>query len=325
MSHGNSLPIRPVLGFDIGGTQIKAAVVSSEGVILAACRTATPPNLPEFGTALTQLTQALQVRDAGISAVGIGCKGIIDSATTEVLALPGGLHYLEGRRLSDVITPIIEMACPFAADNDARVALEGERRWGAARGRKNVLMLTLGTGVGGAVLIDGRILRGTGSAAGHAGHITVDAHGVECICGNRGCLETVFSARAIESAAFAAIHRGVVTQLHNLTSRPPTCAEVFECARQGDAVARDIVQHAILLLGGALAGLVHVLDPEVVILGGEVAESGDLLFSLIQRELDWRTKTLLRRSVPVIKRQVADPSGVLGAAALALDAAARVS
>jgi glucokinase len=322
MSHENDLPARPVLGLDIGGTQIKAAVVSAQGEILAAHRAPTPSALSEFRTVLAQLIQDLQVSQSEISGVGIGCKGIIDPTTTEVLALPGGLHYLERRRLSEIITPLLREACPFAADNDARVALEGERRWGAARGRENVLMLTLGTGVGGAILVDGRILRGAGGAAGHAGHLTVDPDGVECICGNRGCLETVFSARAIESAAFAAIHRGVATELHNLPSRPPTCADVFECARRGDGVATDIVQHAILLLGGAMAGLLHVLDPDVVILGGQIAESGDMLFSTIQRELDWRTKTLLRRSVPVVKSEVADPSGVLGAAALAFDAVA---
>jgi glucokinase len=322
MSHENNLRVKPVLGFDIGGTQIKAAVVAAEGKILTAHRIPTPSSLTEFCNAMKQLIQNLHLPESGISGVGIGCKGIISPATTEVLALPGGLHYLEGRRLNELITPLLEAPYPFAADNDARVALEGERRWGAARGRENVLMLTLGTGVGGAILVDGKILRGAGGAAGHAGHLTVESDGVECICGNRGCLETAFSARAIESAAFAAIHRGVATELHNLTARPPTCADVFECARRGDVVARDIVQHAILLLGGAVAGLVHVLDPEIVILGGQIAESGELLFSMIQRELDWRTKTLLRRSVPVVKSELADPSGVLGAAALAFDAVA---
>jgi glucokinase len=322
MSHKKHLPVQPVLGLDIGGTQIKAAVVTAEGQILAAHRTLTPSSLTDFCEVLAQLIQDLHVHKPAISGVGIGCKGIISPATTEVLALPGGLHYLEGRRLSEIVAPLLGAPCAFAADNDARVALEGERRWGAARGRKNVLMLTLGTGVGGAILANGKILRGSGGAAGHAGHLTLDPNGLECICGNRGCLETVFSARAIESAAFAAIHRGVATALHNVSARPPTCADVFECAWHGDAVARDIVQHAVLLLAGAVAGLVHVLDPEVVILGGQIAESGDQLLSIIQQELDWRTKTLLRRSVPVIKSEVADPSGVLGAAALAFDAVA---
>jgi glucokinase len=323
MLHTDNLHARAVLGLDIGGTQIKAAVVSAEGKILKARRAPTPSTFPEFCSSLGNLVQDLRLSGSAISGVGIGCKGILDPATTELLALPGDLHYLEGRRLDEIIMPLLPALCPCAADNDARVALEGERRWGAARGRKNVLMLTLGTGVGGAILVDGRILRGAGGVAGHAGHLTVDPDGPLCICGNRGCLETAFSARAIESEAFAAIHRGVATQLHGINSRPPSCAEVFECARQGDEVARNIIERGAAVLASALAGLVHVLDPEVVILGGQIAESSDLLLSMIQREVDWRTKTLLRRRVPVVKSEVADPSGVLGAAALALDATAR--
>lgn len=311
---------RAVLGLDIGGTEIKAAVVSSEGKILQAHRAPTPSAIPDFCNTLANLVQ--QFRTFDISGIGIGCKGIVDPATTEIVALPGDMHYLEGRRLDKMIQPLLGPGCPIAADNDARVALEGECRWGAARGRKYVLMLTLGTGVGGAVLADGKILRGAGGVAGHAGHLTIDPDGSLCICGNRGCLETVFSARAIENEAFAAVHRGVPTQLRAVKCSPPSCAEVFQCAREGDEVARSIIERGAVALGSAVAGLLHVLDPEIVILGGQIAESADMLLGIIQTELDWRTSTLLRRRVPVVKFEVADPSGVLGAAALALDAVA---
>lgn len=309
------------LGIDIGGTQIKAAAVDAQGKILASGRTPTPYSLPEFRRALPNLIEDLHSGGIDICGAGIGCKGIIDPATTEVLALPGDLHYLEGHRLNEMMAPLLPPGCTIAADNDARVALEGERRWGAARSRQDVLMLTLGTGVGGAILAGGQLLRGAGGAAGHAGHLTVNPDGPVCICGNRGCLETAFSARAIENEAFAAIHRGLATQLRSTNSHPPSCAEVFDCARRGDAIAKDIIDRAGRQLAAAIAGLVHVLDPEIIILGGQIAESGDMLFGLVQRELDWRTKTLLRRSVPVVRSQVADPSGVLGAAALAFDAA----
>jgi glucokinase len=322
MPHTENVSSRTVLGLDIGGTQMKVAIVSAEGRILQARRAPTPFALADFETTLANLVQDFHSDCSEISGVGIGCKGIVDPATTGVLALPGDLHYLEGRRLDAIVRPLMRAACTVAADNDARVALEGERRWGAARGRSQVVMLTLGTGVGGAVLVDGKILRGAGGVAGHAGHLTVDPDGPLCICGNRGCLETVFSARAIESEAFAAIHRGVATALRNPKSNPPTCDEVFECARRGDQVALGIVQRGGVILGSAIASLLHLFDPETVILGGQIAESADVLLGVIQREVDWRTKTLLRRRVPVIKSQVADPSGVLGAAALVLDAIA---
>jgi glucokinase len=149
----------------------------------------------------------------------------------------------------------------------------------------------------------------------------MDPDGPLCICGNRGCLETLFSARAIESEAFAALHRGVETRLAAGQSKVPTCAEVFELAQQGDAVAADIVQRATNVLGAALAGLAHVLDPEVIILGGQISAAGDaLLLEPLRKDVGWRARCLLRRDVPVVRSKLVDPSGVIGAAALALEA-----
>jgi glucokinase len=251
------------LGLDIGGTEIKAAVVNGKGDIIASHRASTPVTMFAFEETIKTLSGQLHLGKANIRGVGVGCKGIIDPHTTEVLALPGELNYLQGRRLSEILGPLVPSSCPVAADNDARVALIGEHQWGTARGRQNAIMLTLGTGVGGAILSDGKIMRGAGGVAGHLGHVTVDPNGALCICGNRGCLETVFSARAIEAEVFAAIHRGVKTQLHGMSSRPPTCSEVFDCAQKGDEVARIVVERATLVLGSAIAGLIHILDPEI--------------------------------------------------------------
>jgi glucokinase len=311
-----------VLGLDIGGTEIKAALVNGKGNILASHRSPTPRTLREIRYSLRLLIGKFRLAAKEIRAVGIGCKGIIDPETTEVLALPGDLHYLEGQKLNALIVPAVPTSCPVAADNDARVALVGEHQWGAARGRQNAIMLTLGTGVGGAILADGKILRGAGGVAGHLGHLTVQPDGPVCICGSRGCLETIFSARALEAEAFAAMHLGVKSRLFNSQLRPPSCEEVFDCARKGDKIARLVVERAVTVLGGAIAGLVHAFDPEIVILGGQITRAGDLLFAPVQHEVNWRTKTLLRRKVPVVKAQVADPSGVVGAAALAIESIA---
>ncbi|HET7212082.1 MAG TPA: ROK family protein [Terriglobia bacterium] len=314
-----SSPPWNVLGLDVGGTEIKAALVNSKGDIITSHRASTPATLTAFQETIRTLAAKLRLSEVSIRGAGIGCKGIVDPHTTEVLALPGDLNYLEGRRLSELIAPIVNASCPVAADNDARVALIGEHVWGAAKGRQYAMMLTLGTGVGGAVLADGKIMRGTGGVAGHLGHITIDPNGALCICGNRGCLETVFSARAIEAEAFAAIHRGIRTLLQDMKS-PPNCGDIFECARKGDEVARIIIERATLVLGSAIAGLVHVLDPEIVILGGQISRAGDFLLDPIQREVDRRTRYLLRRQVPIVRAQIAEPSGVVGAAALAIEA-----
>jgi len=296
---------------DIGGTQIKAARVNGKGEITESLRITAPGDLAGFRKEAAAIVAAL---GAGAPAIGIGCKGIIESGTTRVAVLPGTLHYLEGQLLSELFAGAGEVR----ADNDARVALLGECRWGAARNRQHVLMLTLGTGVGGGVLSGGRVLRGAGGVGGHLGHLTINPDGELCICGNRGCLETVFSSRAIESAAASAIHRGVDSKLLEL-EQPPSCEQVFAAARAGDAVAADIVARATHVLAAAIAGLALAFDPEVVILGGQIADAGALLFDPLRAGISGRTRAMLRRELPVVRAELSGASGVCGAAALAME------
>ena len=309
-----------LIGLDIGGTQIKGACVDESGSVVQTGRVNTPRSLNEFRGAVCGLVEALIATHPNIRAVGIGCKGLINPRTSRVEALPGTLHYLEGQVLAEMVAPALPTGTMSVTDNDARVSLAGEMAWGAARECRNALMLTLGTGVGGAILSDGRILRGATGAAGHIGHLTVDPEGTLCICGNRGCLETVFSARATESQAFGAIHRGMDSRLLAHGSKIPSCAEVFDLARQGDEVAGDIVRKATKMLGAAIAGLAFVLDPEKVILGGQISEAGDVLLEPLREEITWRTRPFLRREIGIVRSQLVDPSGVIGAAALAQEA-----
>jgi glucokinase len=304
------------LGFDIGGTRLKAGRVDESGQILALRTVATPETLAALKAVVGDLLGELQAGSEPLR-VGVGCRGIVDPETTRVEALPGPAAFLEGALLRD----LFPAAARLAADNDARVAMAGEMAWGAARGCRHALMLTLGTGVGGAVLTDGRLVHGAGNVAGHLGHVTVDPDGPRCICGNRGCLETYFSARAIEAEAFAAAHRGcetVLVQRYQESGGRLTCEEVFAAAGAGDGLALDIVRRAVRVLGGTIAGLVHALDPEVVILGGQISLAGEILFGGVRTEVWARTRRLLRREVPVVPSQVEDPSGVAGAAAMVM-------
>ena len=308
-----------VLGIDIGGNQIRAGMVDPEGAILASRTIPTPADLDTFLPSLQDAIRWLVESTELPSGVGVGCKGMIDPDTTRIETLRGPLHFLQGLRIVDLVGLPLEV--PVFADNDARVALAGEMVWGAARGRENVLMLTLGNGVGGAALVNGRVLRGHSGVAGNMGHLTVDPHGAICSCGNRGCLETVFSARAIEADARAAVHRGcdsVLTQLFRQQPQLASCRTVFQAAREGDEVALAIVSSAIYKLGAALAGLLHIFDPEIVILGGHVADAGTDLLVPLQDEVWNRSRGLLGRDVPIVEQQVADKSGIIGAAGLVM-------
>jgi glucokinase len=170
---------------------------------------------------------------------------------------------------------------------------------------------------------EGQLLRGARGVAGHIGHLTIEADGAPCFCGNRGCLETVFSARAIEAEAMRAIHLGCETALRGGwdntrgdTSAGPDCRAVFEAAAQGDEVARLIRDQAVHKLAAAVAGLLHVFDPEVVIVGGEISAAGEALFAPLRQGIAWRTARLIGRTVPLVPPQVVDRSGIIGAAAL---------
>lgn len=306
------------LGIDIGGTNLKAGIVSGDGRILFSAAVPTPTNLTDFSAALGGLTNELAVKVDKIEGVGIGCKGIVDPHTTEVQICPGTFSFLENKSLKDFVRGSFAKEIPVAADNDARAALVGETVWGAARDKKNVLMFTLGTGLGGAILAEGKIIRGASGVAGHLGHVTIDPRGALCICGSRGCLETVFSAGAIEAAALHAIHRGcesILTERFAANYQRLTCRDVFEAAGAGDKLAQDIVDKAIHDLGAGIAGLLHVFDPEIVIVGGSIAEAGKSLFEPLAKEIGGRTKRWLKQSVSLVAPQIA-ASGIAGAAAL---------
>src|SRR4030095_4233965 len=232
-----------MLGIDIGGTRLKLARVDHDGTILDRKIKETPTTLEDFSDTLTLLVRQLIDGSEGPVAVGVGCKGVIDTHSSTVLRQPGTFSFLEGLNFRRLLNPVFKRPVPVHADNDARVALAGEVIWGAAKGKRNVVMLTLGTGVGGALLVDGRIVRGEKGGAGLLGHLTVDPNGRFCDCGNRGCLETVFSARAIEAEALNAIYRGtesLLTETFKDDIGQLTCQAVFEAANDGDCVASAI-------------------------------------------------------------------------------------
>jgi glucokinase len=307
------------LGIDIGGTRMKAGMVDEAGRILRNAETTSPATLDAMKSALVSLIRQVLNGDPP-QAVGFGCKGVVDPVTTAVRTMPGVWGFYQGLELRQILRGLVAPEIPVTADNDAKAALAGEMAWGAARGRKQVILITLGTGVGGAILADGRILRGSADVAGHLGHILADADGPPCMCGNYGCLEAVFSSRAIENDAWSATNQGCASPMTDIIRAHPeslNCEFVFEQAAIGDPIARRIIDRKIRILGAAIAGLAHALDPEIFILSGSIAEAGAALFEPLQREVDWRVRGLLKRSVPLVPSGVADTSGVVGAAGLA--------
>jgi len=299
------------VGIDLGGTTIKAALVGLHGNLLESFREDSPRTVSALRDFIHSVRNRAKVPVLGI---GIGCKGVIDAATTRVNRLPGDLNFLEGCTLRDIAGA---NGLPVSADNDARAALVGEVLWGAARGRRNVLMLTLGTGVGAAALVDGVIVRGASGAACHLGHVTLDLRGGLCICGNYGCLETSFSSRAIESSYFAHIHRASPTHLSlDEAGHVPSTEAIFQAAAEGDPCARRVLDLAFESLTAALVSFLHVFDPELLIIGGNIAAAGPQLLTRLRQEVARRTSVLLGREVPLVLQKTIGYGGVAGAAGL---------
>lgn len=299
------------IGVDIGATVIKAALVGLNGELLASFH----EDSPRTSLSVRDFIHSVRKRATGpVRGIGIGCKGVIDAATTRVNRLPGDLNFLEGSILRELAAVD---GLPVCADNDARTALVAEVLWGAARGRRNVVLLTLGTGVGGAALIDGVIVRGASGAACHFGHITLDIRGGLCICGNYGCLETCFSSRAIESAYSTHIHRASPTLLSvDDSGRVPTTEAIFQAAADGDPSARRVLDLAFESLTAALVSFLHVFDPELLVLGGNIAAAGPQLLAPLHQEVERRTNVLLGRKVPIVFQKTVGYGGVAGAAGL---------
>ena len=312
MSETRSLQAEAVaIGVDLGATTIKAALVGLRGDLLASFREHSPRTISALQDFVRSVRKQATVPVLGI---GIGCKGVIDAATTRVNRLPGDLNFLEGCSLRDLAQVD---GLPVCADNDARTSLLGEVLWGAARGRRNVVLLTLGTGVGAAALVDGVIVRGASGAACHLGHVTLDMRGGLCICGNYGCLETCFSSRAIESAYFAHIHRASPTRLSvDDAGRTPGTEAIFQAAADGDPSARRVLDLAFESLTAALVSFLHVFDPELLILGGNIAAAGPQLLAPLHEEVARRTSVLLGRKVPIVVQSTGGYGGVAGAAGL---------
>jgi glucokinase len=305
--HSDALAI----GVDIGGTAMKAAFVGLSGELGESFREDSPRSAASVQDFIHSVYERAETPVLGI---GIGCKGVIDASTTRVNRLPGDLNFLEGMLLRELVAV---NGLPVSADNDARTALVGEVLWGAARGRRNVLLLTLGTGVGAAALVDGVIVRGASGAACHLGHVTLDLRGGLCICGNYGCLETSFSSRAIESAYFAHIHRASPTRLTvDDAGHVPTTEAIFQAADEGDPSAQRVLDLAFESLTAALVSFLHVFDPEIVIVGGNIAAAGPRLLAPLQEAVARRTHVLLGREVPILLQDKVGYGGVAGAAGL---------
>jgi glucokinase len=306
------------IGIDVGGTKTAALRVGADGAVLARASRPTPAD-DEDAIVAGMVDVARAVLDDTVAAVGISAAGMVE-AGTGVLRFAPNLAWRDASLVACVADPI---GLPALAENDNTAAVWGEHRVGAARGYRYVLHVGVGTGIGGGLVLDGRLYRGAHGFAAEIGHVIVEPGGPRCGCGNLGCWEQVASGTAIAREGRAAVTRHAHSILAELADGDPdrvTGELVTRAARAGDPTARGILMEAGRRLGEGIAGLVNVLDVEVVTVGGGASEAGDLLLEPARRAFRDAVEAPERRpDVPLVAGALGADASAVGAAILALD------
>ncbi|HMH82421.1 MAG TPA: ROK family protein [Gemmatimonadales bacterium] len=312
--------MRYIVGIDIGGTNVVAGTVAEDGSEMLGL--VSEPTISEQGAdavlgRIVKLARASMAAARGkeIAGVGIGSPGPLNTTTGVVLLTPnlGWTNFPLRDRLAQAL------GLPATLDNDANCAIFGEWWRGAARGAKHVVGLTIGTGIGGGIVLDGEIYRGASDIAGEIGHMTIDLNGRRCKCGNYGCLEAYASGPAIAARAVEGIEAGTDTSLPKYVNgdlRKITAQLVYEAAHDGDDYAYEVVKDTARFLGVGVANVINIFNPEVVVICGGVTLAGERLFGPLRSEAKRRAFKPAVDICRIVPGELTGTAGVYGAAAV---------
>lgn len=310
------------IGIDLGGTDIKAGLVSATGEI--SCQVVRPTHVDAGPKAVASriadatgavLLKAEKQHITDIIGIGLGAPGLIIAETGVVHFSPNFPGWTDIPLVDDVKKALGSLDFPVFMDNDVNAMTLGELRHGAGVGYQSLVALTLGTGVGGGVVIDGQVYHGSRNTAGELGHTIVEPNGRYCGCGNQGCLEAYAGAKNIVERTQEKIAAGRNTHLVSDASLTPK--RIAEAAQAGDRLAVEIFAETGTYIGIALTSIAHILNPEVAIIGGGIAEAGErLLFEPIRTELTKRAMDI-PGMMKIVPAALGNRAGIVGAAMLA--------
>jgi glucokinase len=306
------------IGLDVGGTKIAGGVVTESGRILDRTRVPTPPDSQAATlAAVVAVLDELRDRNPGVEAIGLGAAGLVE--------WPGGVarwaphnsyRRMELRRILHERTGL-----PTSVDNDANAAAWAEARFGAGAAGGDLVLVTVGTGIGGGLVLDGHIHHGQHGFAGELGHMIVDPDGDRCACGNRGCLEAMASGSTLGRLGREAAAGDPSGRLATLAGGPGlvTGEVVFAAASEGDKAALALFERVGHWLGVGIASLVTIFDPDLVVVGGGVAATGELLLAPARASFERYVHAREHRDLPpVVPARLGADAGLVGAATLAL-------
>jgi len=322
------LEINPKLGLvgaiDMGASHMSIAVADFTARILQEfeipldIKNGPKVCLAEANQQLLKLLESQGLSISSISAVGVGVPGPVITEAGMVLAppiMPGWDRYPIRSTLEKM------WGCPVTLNNDAELGALGEWAYGAGRGEKNIAYIKVGTGIGAGLILNQQIYGGTTGAAGEIGHLTIDENGPLCNCGNHGCLEAFASGYAIAQQGQLLIQSGKRTLLSDLRSEKITAHEVAEAARRGDLHAQEILRRSGTFIGIAIAGLINLFNPSIVIIGGGVAQVGDLLTAPIRQAVRERAMRASEQSMRITTAMLGRRSLLIGATVQAINVA----
>ena len=313
----------PVLAIDLGGTKIIAAIISNQGRVITREYYLT---LAEEGpqlvikrtlSAIDRLLSSRGIDSSQLNSISIAAAGAINFGKGLVTLSPNlpGWYDIP---LRDLIKEKYRVNTLLI--NDASAAALGEHRFGAGKGVNNLILLTLGTGIGGGIIINGKLYSGPCGSAGEIGHMTIDVNGPRCRCGNIGCLEMLVSGTAVAREAIKRIRQGERSSLTEIVEgkiESITAEKVEVAAQGGDSLALEVILKAANYLGVGMVNLVNIFNPEMIIVGGGMAKMGNLLLDPARQVVRERAFQLPAQAVRIVPAQLGDDAGVLGAAVFA--------
>lgn len=313
--------MRFALAIDLGGTKVAAAVVSEEGTITSHSTRPTEAQkggdwvLNRIKEAALEALEKSKIQPSQLLGVGMGTPGVVDTERGVMLSEAVNIPEWKGRNLKEELERILGVT--VFVENDANAAGLGELVFGAGKGAKSLVFVALGTGIGGAVILNGELVHGSSFAAGELGHISIDPNGLRCGCGNYGCIELYASGPAIAQRAREYVLKGAKTKLSTMVAPEELTAEhVTRAAQEGDLLAQSVLAEAGKLLGVALAGVVNLLNPDCIVIGGGVAQAGDWILEPVRWEIKRRALPDATKNLKILQAALGTNAGVLGAAAL---------
>lgn len=315
---------RYVIGVDLGGTKIYTALAGENGEVLAEVKVRTKaeeglePVIGRIAESCRTVCAGAGVSAGKVAAVAVGTPGPLDTKS-------GLVYFAPNLKWRDVpLKALLEEALglPVFLDNDANLAALGEHTYGAGRGVRDMVLISVGTGIGGGLVLNGGLYRGFAGGAGEIGHMVICPDGPPCGCGNRGCLEALASGTALARQAEELIKKGEGAGILAAAGGEPGAVDagaVSAAAGAGDSQAIALFEEAGRYLGIGIANLAHLLDPELVVIGGGVAVSADLLFNAARREAGRASLAPERSPVRVVRAGLGGRAGLLGSVAMALE------